>query len=127
MSPSESTIYENQSFSKRKKESREIEATPTLNDTKLEAVVVKDSQSKPKPEKPKLMVKPTVITNPTGKKPDEDGYSTAESDGEENQYYNTMTRSRKVRKEDLKDYITTAEANNELDKEYKVSITISCE
>ena len=71
------------------------------------------------------MVKPTVITKPTGKKPD--GYSTAESDGEENQYYSTMARSRKVRKEDLKDYITTAEANNELDKEYKVRITISCE
>ena len=112
-SPSESRLYENQSLSKMK---------PT-NDTKLDAVVAKDSQPKPKPEKPKLRVNPTVVKQPTvTKKPDADGYSTAESAGEDNQHHNTMARSRKVLKEDLKDYITAAEANNELDKQYKVRI-----
>ena len=118
--------HENQSLSSKKKEPK---AKPTRNDTKLDVEVVKVSQPTPKAEKPKLVVKPTVFTKPkVTKKPVEVGYSTAESAAaEDSQYYNIMALSRKVLKEDLKDYIAAAEANNQLDKQYKVSISIICE
>ena len=97
-SPSESMIHENQSLPNIKKETK---TKPTRNGTQLDTIVVKDVQPKPKPEKPELRVRPTVVKQPiVTKKPDADGYSTAKSDatGEDNQYYNAMARSRKVLK-----------------------------
>ena len=121
----ESGIQQNQSVSNRKKAVKETKAKQATAETPLEAVISEDHKRKLKPEKPSLMVKPTVVKKTTvTENQDDNGESTAASDadGDENQYYNIMARSRKLPKEDLKNYIAAAEGNNELTKQYNVRL-----
>ena len=121
----ESGNQENKSFSSRKKVVKETKEKQATTETHQEAKISEGHQRKLKPEKPSLMVKPIVFKKPTvAENQGDNGESTAgsDADGDENQYYNIMAGSRKVLKEDLKNYIAAAEENNELTKQYNVRL-----
>ena len=123
--PLESGIHENHPCSNRKKAVKETKEKQATTETPLEGVISEDHQRNLNPEKPSLMVKPTVVKKPTvAENQNDNGESTAgsDADGEENQYYNIMARSRKMLKEDLKNYIAAAEEHNELTKQYNVRL-----
>lgn len=89
-------------------------------DAKPKPTVSKDTKPQVK-VKPQIRVKPSATTASLDTQ-SEDGATdeTSEDLGEET-YYNTMVLTAKVQKEHLKEYIKTAEENQELDKQYKVT------
>ena len=90
------------------------------NDAKPKPAISKDTKPHVK-VKPQIRVKPSATTASLDTQSKNGTTDHTSEDLVEGTYYNTMVLTAKVQKEHLKEYIKTAEENQELDKQYKVT------